>query len=165
MTIFAEENYTIVTKHSIYLLYLIVKFLFVILVTSILYTALIMYKEDLNLGIINNIFFPVILLLVNYGLVQLALGIIRYYNQLVIIVRDKFIIMDSTLMLQEDLEIMDLSKVMKIDVEVHGFFASILGYGHLIMEQQKDEVRVIHFMPKPYKIWQILRENTTYIKS
>lgn len=52
---------------------------------------------------------------------------------------------------------------MKIDVECHGLLANIFGYGHLIMEQQKDEVRTIHFIPKPYKIWQILRENTTYI--
>jgi hypothetical protein len=58
---------------------------------------------------------------------------------------------------------MDLSKVMKIDVECHGLFANIFGYGHLVMEQQKDEVRTIHFIPKPYKVWQILRENTTYI--
>lgn len=71
--------------------------------------------------------------------------------------------MDSTLILREDLEIMDLTKVMKIDVEVHGIFASMFGYGHLIMEQQKDEVRVIHFMPNPYRVWQILKENTSYI--
>jgi hypothetical protein len=58
---------------------------------------------------------------------------------------------------------MDLGKVMKIDVEVHGLLSNLLGYGHLIMEQQKDEVRTIHFIPQPYKIWQILRENTTYI--
>lgn len=58
---------------------------------------------------------------------------------------------------------MDLSKVMKIDIEKHGWFANLLGYGHLIMEQQKDDVRVIHFIPKPYKIWQILRERTNYL--
>ena len=52
---------------------------------------------------------------------------------------------------------------MKIDVEVHGLLSNLLGYGHLIMEQQKNEVRTIHFIPQPYKVWQILRENTTYI--
>jgi len=166
MAIFAEENYTIVTRHFINLLYLVAKFLFIIIIAGVLFTFLATYKSDLDEGasdIVNYVFFPIIFLLVNYGFLQLILGIIRYYNRLVIIVRDKFIILDSSLILREDLEIMDLGKVMKIDVEVHGLLASLLGYGHLIMEQQKDEVRTIHFIPKPYKVWQILRENTTYI--
>ena len=59
---------------------------------------------------------------------QLTLGIIRYYNNLVIIVRDKFIIVHSSLILQEDLEIMDLAKVMKVDVSMHGLLENLLGY-------------------------------------
>jgi len=66
-------------------------------------------------------------------------------------------------MFREDLEIMDLAKVMKIDVECHGLLANMFGYGHIIMEQQKDEVRRIHFIPKPFKVWQILRERTSYL--
>lgn len=166
MTILAEENYTIVTRHFINLLYLVAKFLFLIIIAGILFVSLLVYKQNLNKetsDIISYVFFPVIFLLTNYSFIQLILGIIRYYNRLVIIVRDKFIILNSSLILQEDLEIMDLSKVMKVDVECHGLLASIFGYGHLIMEQQKDEVRTIHFIPQPYKVWQILRENTTYI--
>ena len=166
MNILAEENYTIITRHFIYFLYLVAKFLFLIIIAGILFTSLLIYKEDLiknTSDIIGYVFFPVIFLLVHYGFIQLILGIIRYYNRLVIIVRDKFIIINSSLILQEDLEIMDLSKVMKIDVECHGLLSNLLGYGHLVMEQQKNEVRTIHFMPQPYKVWQILRENTTYI--
>ncbi|HBB27152.1 TPA: hypothetical protein DCZ36_01485 [Candidatus Gracilibacteria bacterium] len=166
MDILVEENYTIITRHFIYFLYLVAKFLFLIVIVGILFASLLVYKQDLNKDasdMVNYVFFPVIFLLVNYGFIQLILGIIRYYNRLVIIVRDKFIILNSSLILQEDLEIMDLGKVMKIDVECHGLFANIFGYGHLIMEQQKDEVRTIHFIPHPYKVWQILRENTTYI--
>ncbi len=74
----------------------------------------------------NYVFFPVIFLLINYSFLQLAIGIIKYYNNLVIIVRDKFIIVHSSLILQEDLEIMDLSKVMKVDVSVHGLLANLL---------------------------------------
>ncbi|OIP53142.1 hypothetical protein AUK10_02805 [Candidatus Gracilibacteria bacterium CG2_30_37_12] len=70
---------------------------------------------------------------------------------------------NNSLILQEDLEIMDLSKVMKIDVECHGLLANTFGFGHLIIEQQKDEVKIIHFISKPYEVWQILRENTTYV--
>lgn len=163
MNILAEENYTIVTKHFVYFFYLVAKFLFLIIIAAALFVSLLIFRADLGKNeIVSYVFFPVIFLLINYSFIQLILGIIRYYNNLVIIVRDKFIIIHSSLMLQEDLEIMDLGKVMKIDVVCHGLFANIFGYGHLVMEQQKDEVRTIHFIPKPYKVWQILRENTTY---
>ncbi|NDK19963.1 hypothetical protein GW819_03920 [Candidatus Gracilibacteria bacterium] len=165
MDILAEENYTIITRHFIYFLYLVTKFLFLIIIAGVLFLSLLIYKNDFSeptSDIVGYVFFPVIFLLVNYGFIQLILGIIRYYNHLVIIVRNKLIIINNSLILQEDLEIMDLGKVMKIDVEVHGLFPSIFGYGHLIMEQQKDEVKTIHFIPKPYKVYQILRENTTY---
>lgn len=162
MTILSQENYTIVTRHIVYLLYTVAKFFFLILIAGALYIFIAMYKSTLGEDIVSFVFFPVVFLLVNYGFIQLILGIIRFYNKLVIIVRDKFIIINSSLLFQEDLEIMDLAKVMKIDVECHGLFANILGYGHLIMEQQKDEVRMIHFIPKPFKVWQILRERTNY---
>lgn len=166
MSILSEENYTIITKHAIYFLYLVAKFLFLLLIAGVLFITLLVYKDDLNkntFDFINYIFFPIIFLLVNYGFIQLILGIINYYNRLMIIVRDRIIIINNSLILQEDLEIMDLSKVMKIDVECHGLLANMFGFGHLIIEQQKDEVKVIHFIPKPYEVWQILRENTTYI--
>lgn len=165
MGIIVEENYTIITRHFIYLFYLVAKFFFMIVLSAILYMFLLVYRASLPTEFVLYIFFPIVFLLINYGFIQLALGLIRYYNRLVIIVRDKFIIINSSLLFQDDLEIMDLSKVMKIDVECHGLLASMCGYGNLIMEQQKDEVRVIHFVPKPYKIWEILRENTSYINS
>ena len=166
MTILSEDNYTIITRHVIYFLYLVTKFLFLLLIAWILFIALLIYKEDLNRNtsdLIHYVFFPIIFLLVNYGFIQLILGIIGYYNRLVIIIRDKIIIINNSLILQEDLEIMDLSKVMKIDVERHGLLANIFWFGHLIIEQQKDEVKMIHFIPRPYEVWQILRENTTYV--
>lgn len=163
MDILVEENYTIVTRHFINLFHTVSKFLFIIFIATVLCIILLFYKETLGREIVLYVLFPVAFLLVNYGFIQLILGIIRYYNRLVVIVRDKFIIINSSLMLREDFEIMDLSKVMKIDVHVHGFFASLLGYGDLVIEQQKDEVRVIHTIPTPYKVWQIIREKTSYI--
>lgn len=111
MDILAEENYTIITRHFIYFLYLVAKFLFLIVIAGVLFSSLLVYKQDLDSAtsdIVGYVFFPVIFLLVNYGFLQLILGIIRYYNKLVIIVRDKLIILNSSLILQEDLEIMDL---------------------------------------------------------
>lgn len=163
MDIVTENNYTIVTRHFINLLYTVSKFLFIIIIAAGLCIILIFYKETFGREMVLYVLFPAAFLLVNYGFVQLILGVIRYYNRLVVIVRDKFIIINSSLMLQEDFEIMDLSKVMKIDVRIHGIFASLLNYGDLVIEQQKDEVRVIHTIPTPYKVWETIREKTSYI--
>lgn len=76
MDILVEENYTIITRHFIYFLYLVAKFLFLIVIVGILFTFLLVYKQDLNKDtsdIVNYVFFPVIFLLVNYGFIQLIL--------------------------------------------------------------------------------------------
>lgn len=76
MDILAEENYTIVTKHFIYLLYLVAKFLFLIVIAWALFTSFVIYKQDLSKDtsdVVSFVFFPVILLLVNYGFIQLIL--------------------------------------------------------------------------------------------
>ncbi|OIO76037.1 hypothetical protein AUJ87_03645 [Candidatus Gracilibacteria bacterium CG1_02_38_174] len=94
MDILAEENYTIITRHFIYFLYLVTKFLFLIIIAGVLFLSLLIYKNDFSeptSDIVGYVFFPVIFLLVNYGFIQLILGIIRYYNHLVIIVRNKLI--------------------------------------------------------------------------
>ncbi len=59
---------------------------------------------------------------------QLVFGIIRYHNKLIIVVRDRIILISSSLILKEDIEIMELSKVMKIDVECHGLLPNILNF-------------------------------------
>ena len=86
----------------------------------------------------------------------------RYYNKLFIIAKDRIILIEGSLILQEDTEVMDLSKVMKVDVSCHGFFANVFNFGSLTIEQQKNEVRIIHFVPDPYHILRIIREKTNY---
>lgn len=76
MDILVEENYTIITRHFIYFLYLVAKFLFLIVIVGILFASLLVYKQDLNKDasdMVNYVFFPVIFLLVNYGFIQLIL--------------------------------------------------------------------------------------------
>lgn len=87
----------------------------------------------------------------------------KYYNKLVIIVRDRIIIITSSLFLKEDIEILELSKVMKIDVECHGLLQNMLNYGALIVEQQKNDVRIMHLVSDPFTVLRIIREKTNYL--
>ena len=61
--------------------------------------------------------------------------------------------------MKDDIESIDAYRIMKIDAFSHWFWSNVIGYGDLIIEQQKDEVRTFHFIPKPYKIFWIIRDH------
>lgn len=163
MNAIIENDSTIVTRHPIYLLYLVAKGILFLAVALGIGAVFTLYKNEVPEDLVRFFIFPAVIALANYSLLQLVLGVIRYYNKLVIIVRDRIIIVTSSLFLKEDIEIMDLSKVMKIDVECHGLLPNLLNYGILIIEQQKNDVRIMHFVPDPYTVLRIIREKTNYV--
>ncbi|MDP2103486.1 MAG: hypothetical protein Q8K26_01030, partial [Candidatus Gracilibacteria bacterium] len=65
MDILAEDNYTIVTRHFINLLYTVSKFVFIIVIASALCVILLFYKDSLGKEIMLYVLFPVAFLLVN----------------------------------------------------------------------------------------------------
>jgi hypothetical protein len=164
MNAIVENDSTIVTRHWIQLLYLVAKGGLLLLVGFGMEAVFTFYKNDVPVDLVRYFVFPVVILLVNYAFLQLAFGVIRYYNKLIIIARDRIILVTSSLFLQEDIEITDLSKVIKIDVECHGFFPNLFNYGSLIIEQQtNNEIHVMHFVPDPYTVLRIIREKTNYV--
>ncbi len=124
-----------------------------------------MYKADVPADLVHYFIFPAVLILVNYAMFQLVFGIIRYHNKLIIVVRDRIILISSSLILKEDIEIMELSKVMKIDVECHGLLPNVLNFGMLIIEQHKNDVRTIRLVPDPFTVLRIIREKTNYLSA
>lgn len=163
MNTIVENDSTIVTRHWIHLVYLVAKGGLILTIALGIAAIFTFYKSDVPEGFVQYFIFPTVLGLINYSLLQLTLGIVRYYNKLIIIVRDRIIIITSSLFLQEDLEITDLSKVIKIDVECHGFLPNLFNYGGLIIEQQVNEMRIMHLIPDPYTILRIIREKTNYV--
>lgn len=73
MNILSMENCTIVLRHFVKLLYLILKFVFLLVIGGGLYVSVLMYKGSIGTDLVVYIFFPAIFLLVNYGFVQLIL--------------------------------------------------------------------------------------------
>lgn len=165
MNAIIENDATIVTRHPIYLFYLVAKGMLILIFALGIGALFTLYKNEIPSDLVRYFVFPTVLALANYSMFQFALGVVKYYNKLVIIVRDRIIIITSSLLLMEDIEIMELSKVMKIDVECHGFLANILNYGALIIEQQKNDVRIMHLVPDPYTALRIIREKTNYLSA
>lgn len=163
MSIINADDYTIIKKHYIILLVYIIKFVFLIFVSCLIYVFTYKFKATLWNEVVTDFMFPIIFIIFNYAFWKLMLWLIFYYNDLVIFLKDKIIVLKSSLFMQDDLEIIDISKVMKIDVHCHWLLSNLVWFWNLIIEQQRDELRILHFMPKPYMVFQILREKTTYI--
>lgn len=165
MGFLTQKEYVIITKHSIVIFYVFAKFFIWFFIAFWLAVFIDTFKETIWTDVILYFLLPVNLIILNYSFWKLIQGLIFYYNDLVIFIHDKIIIVKSSLVIQDDLEIIEVGKVMKIDVHCHWFFANLLGYGNLIIEQQRDQLRILHFIPQPYKALQSLREKTTYVNT
>lgn len=110
------------------------------------------------LQIIEFLILPFAFLVVNYAFMKLILNLIEYNNNLVLFVRNKVILTKWTVLLVDDVEIIDIKKIMKVDVECRWILANFIWWWHLIIEQQKNDVRVIHFIPRPYEVLKFLEE-------
>lgn len=158
-----HKEYVIIKKHFVVLFFPISKFIFRWLITLSLTLFVIYFKEKIWDEIVQIFFYPLIIIFLTYSFFAFIQSLIVYYNNLVIFVHDKIIIFRSSLFLQDDLEIIDVSKIMKIDVQMHWVFSNLLWYGNLVIEQQRDELFTLHFVPDPYRALQLLREKTAYL--
>lgn len=145
------------------LLYHLVKFIFRAIITISLILVVIYFRSSIWDDVTILFFYPLILIFLTYTFFSLILWLIDYHNDLVIFLHDKIIILSSTLYFRDDLEIIDVSKIMKIDVQIHWFFANLLWYGKLIIEQQREDLCTLRFIPRPYKALELLREKTSYL--
>ena len=60
--------------------------------------------------------------------------------------------------MRNDIEVVDAFKIVKLDAYSRWFFSNLFGFGRIIMETQTKEERVFRFMPKPYKLLDILKQ-------
>lgn len=135
------------------------KFIFFILLSFFLYwLSFKVTKAYPDIEYINVIFFWFVFFTLNYAFISLILSVIYYYFDLIVVYKDQIVMIKCSLILRDDIEIVDAYRIMKVDGYSRGFFANIFWYWNLIIEQQKDDVRIFHFIPKPYKILLIIKK-------
>jgi hypothetical protein len=150
--------YMLIRRNLLLLMIKILKSLFFILISGVIYYFRSQFFVWLiEIEWIEYIFFSIVFLLLNYAFLNLISSIVEYYNDLIILHKDQIIILKSSLILKDDMEIIDIYKVMKIDWFKRGLLQNILWYGNIIIEQQKDDVRVFHFISNPHNILKLLR--------
>lgn len=153
-----KKDYTIVRRHFITIFAKIVKAVFFLIIALILYYFTMSFKTNLWVEITHYVLLPIILILTIYWFIKIIFAFWENNNEILIIHNDQIIIIKASLILMDDIEVIDAYRLMKIDSYAEWFWANLLGYWNIVLEQQKDNVRIFHFVAKPYKILALLKE-------
>jgi len=134
------------------------KFSFYLIISFVFYFISVKFWYALWWDLVNYIILPLSFITLNYAFIKLILYYIWYYNNLLIFYEDKIIVIKSTLLDTDNVEIIDLHKITKIDAFSYWILANIFWYWTLVIEQQRDKVREFWYVPKPYKAIWLLNE-------
>ncbi len=106
---------------------------------------------------------PIALILFNYGMIKIILAIIHFAQKFIIVDAQKIMIFENTLFLQEDSETINREKIVIIDIIRHVIISLLFAYGHITLEQARNEVRTIHCVYRPYELVKYLQPRHTPI--
>ncbi len=159
MAYFQGNWYTIVKKHFIIVILLFIKALFVLFLGLFIFFISIEFRTYIWEDFARYIFFPLVFFLVNYSIIKLVLWLIEHYNYLFIIKDDQIFIINCSLIMRDDIEVIDSFKIIKVDSFSRWFISNIIWYWTIVIELQwNEETRSFTFMPKPYKLIKKLEE-------
>ncbi len=161
------ENYIVVRRHFILMFFKFAKFIFLLLISFFIYFVLLKYWDIISkdLKSVNYIVFSFCFITLNYAFLNLILYVIEYYNKVIIISSGEIFFIRSSLILRDDLEVLDLYRVMTIDSYCHWLFSNIFNFWEVVIEQQKIDddnnnknVRKLYFIPNPYKLVSLIKD-------
>lgn len=154
MTYYTKYDYIMIRRHWIVMIFKYLRFSFYIIISLILLYVSYNFSSYISKEIRYYVFFPIIFLSINYAFFKLILNYIKYYNNLLILHKNQLMVIKSTLLDTDNVEIIDLNKTTKLDTFIKWLIPNIIWYGTLVIEQQRDQVREFWYVPKPYKaIW------------
>lgn len=152
-----KDNFIIVRKHFLMLLFSLLKFALQLLILFICYYYFDKYlSSSIDDQSMNYTFFVILIIVLNYVFIKLILSIIIHYNNLIIITDEHILILEASLIMKDDLEVIDSYKVTKVDVYTRWVISNLIWYWTLVIEQQRDSVREFHFIPTPHKVMAII---------
>ncbi len=158
MTYFSKDGYSIIQKHYILVVLYFIKFSFFIFISLFIGYIWIQYRWQIGEELVLYVFFPLVFILINYSFFKFILWTIEYYNYLFIINNDQIFIINTSLIMRNDIEVVDAFKIVKLDAYSRWFFSNLLWFWKIIIETQTKEERVFRFMPKPYQLLDILKK-------
>jgi len=159
-----HDNYIIIRRHFILLFFKLAKFVFLLIISLFLYWLFLKYWKIISTDLksINYIVFAFCFILLNYAFLGLTIYLIEYLNKLIIITDEEIIFIRSTLILKDDIEVLDLYRVMSIDSFSHWLIANIFNYWIVVIEQQQAEnienIKRLYFISSPFEFISLIKE-------
>lgn len=148
----------IIRKHWVLLSLYLIKFVFILIFAIILSFIGVFYREALGNDLVVYVIFPLVFILVNYSFFKLVLAMIEFYNYLFIISWDQIFVINASLIMRNDIEVIDAFKIIKLDAYSRWFISNVFSYGRITIELQTKEERIFRFMPHPYTLLKYLQE-------
>jgi len=114
---------------------------------------------------LNTILFVIMFLLINYSFFKFITYIIIYFNNIIVIHKDQFFIIKSSLILRDDIENIDIYKIIKVDSFSRWFFSNVFWYWSFVIEQQKTEVRTFDYISNPHRLLKLFEQQREKYKT
>lgn len=157
MNYYLKPDYIIIRRHWILTLFRYLKLVFYSLLSLFFYFLAVKFGAVIWEEITWYILFPASFLIINYAFFKLILWYIEYYNNLLIIHKTQFIVIKASLVLKDDLEIIDLYKVTKMDTYCRWIISNLLWFWTLVIEQQWDTVKNFGYIPNSHRALRYLK--------
>jgi len=139
--------------------------MFYLFLSGTLFYISMKFRTALWDDIVMYLLFPLVFVLLNYAFIKLILSYIKYYNNLIIFHKNQIIVIKSTLIEVDNVEIIDMHKITKLDTYCKWIIPNVIWYWTLVIEQQRDKVREFWYIPKPYKAISHLKEANTIMQN
>lgn len=163
MSYYLTDWETIVLKHGLLKYLAIFKFIFLLFIIVMVTYIWVSFKEVIWNDLLLYVFFPFCFFLLNYTFIKLVLWLIEYYNYMFIIKDDQIIIINSSFILRDDIEIIEAYKIIKMDSYSRWLFSNIIWFWNVVIELQTKEERTFRFMPNPFRLINKLKAQRDYV--
>jgi hypothetical protein len=160
------KNALLLRRHQIKLFYIFWKFLiylFAVMFIIIVLLLLSWYNKAWNSSL--EYIFVFFLVFINIITLVLILDIIAHFNNLIYINDTHIYIIQNWLLIREDIEIIELGQVTKVNIVCQWFLANLCSFWKIIIEQQRTETRPLFYIPEPYRVMSNIRAKTDKLKS
>lgn len=140
------------------LIFSYIKAFFFLLLAFLIYYFTLKYQANFWEELVYYLLFPIIFIILNYAFIKMILYYIRYYNNLIILIKDQIIFVRTTLIKEDNVEVIEVDKITKMDTKMEWIISNILSIGSLIVEQNRDRITENKYILKPYRIINYLKE-------
>ena len=148
-----------IRRHKVKLYYIFWKTLIYTLWFLIIVSMIFLLESSLSLNDTFHTYIGIFTVFsINIIWFSFIIDIVWHYNNLILIDSTNMIILQNWLLFREDIEIIWIDQITKVNVICQWFLPNACSYGKLIIEQQRTETRPLFFIPQPYIILNEIRD-------